>query len=97
VTVPEFQKKLMDEKDAWVLDVRTAEELEERPLPSAAHIPLGQLPVRMSSVPRGKPVYLLCSSGQRTTTAASLLQKAGWRNVSVVLGGADAWYSKTGS
>jgi len=47
----------------------------------------------MAEVPRDRPVYIFCGSGVRSTVAASLLERAGYGNVTVVLGGINAWSS----
>jgi hydroxyacylglutathione hydrolase len=80
-------------QDAWLLDVRSEEEVTEARISGAHHIHLTQLPGRMDEVPRSVPVYIFCGSGVRSMIAASLLQIAGWQNHSVVLGGLTGWTS----
>jgi len=57
------------------------------------HIHVTELPERMNEVLRDRAVYVFCGSGLRSMTAASLLKRAGWRDVSVVLGGIAGWRS----
>lgn len=73
------------------LDVRSQRELDEVRLPQAQHIHVTQLPGRLEEVPGGRPVYVFCESGLRSTTAASLLAAKGWADVQVILGGMDGW------
>jgi hydroxyacylglutathione hydrolase len=78
-----------------VLDVRQDSEFHSGHVPGAEHIELGQLPVRAEDVDAG-PVVVMCGHGERAMTAASLLQRAGHRDVRVLDGGAEEWASATG-
>jgi hydroxyacylglutathione hydrolase len=49
------------------------------------------LPDKAASLPKDKPIAAICSVGNRTSIAVSLLEKAGIKNVSNVLGGMTAW------
>ncbi|PXY25936.1 MBL fold metallo-hydrolase [Prauserella endophytica] len=65
-----------------VLDVRRQQEWDEGHLEGAVHIPLHELLERMDDVPDGE-VWVHCKSGYRAAIAASLLDAAGRRVVSV--------------
>jgi len=84
-------KNLLDTGRAYLLDVRTAEELEEAALPGALHIPLHELPSRHVELPRDKPIAALCHHGVRSETAARFLDKAGFVDTMSVAGGIDAY------
>ncbi|WP_328850152.1 MBL fold metallo-hydrolase [Micromonospora globbae] len=59
-----------------VLDVRMANEWNAGHIDGAVHVPLHDLPARLSDVPAGT-VWVHCGSGYRATAAASLLANAG--------------------
>jgi hydroxyacylglutathione hydrolase len=40
---------------------------------------------------------VMCGHGERATTGASLLERAGHRDVSVLVGGPDEWASVRGA
>ena len=81
--------------DHFVLDVRSLGEIErEGRIPGALHIHITQLPENMDKVPKDRRIDIFCGSGLRSTTAASLLQKNGWNDINVVLGGTAGWKSK---
>lgn len=80
---------------ARVLDVRQTSEYAAGHLPGARHVELGALSERASEL-SGTPVVTMCSRGQRATTAASLLERAGNGEVAVLTGGAAAWAEATG-
>ena len=76
---------------AAVLDVREPGEFESGHLPEAVHIPLGELASRLGELPRGRPIVTYCGSGARSTTAASLLERAGIGPALNLEGGFGAW------
>lgn len=59
-----------------ILDVRLDSEWRAGHIEGAVHVPLFELPRRLADVPEG-PVWVHCSSGYRSTAAASLLANAG--------------------
>ncbi len=86
---------LLDRGDSsWILDVRSADEIEHvGRVTGAHHIHLTELVGRMNEVPRDRTVFIFCGSGLRSMVAASLLQREGWQNTVVVLGGLAGWRS----
>jgi hydroxyacylglutathione hydrolase len=93
VTVQRLCHLLDGQGDVWILDVRSASEVQTSSIPGAQNIDLRQLPGRVVEVPRDRPVYVFCGSSSRATVAASLLKREGWENLTVVLGGLDGWSS----
>jgi len=73
-----------------VLDVRQDLEFASGHVPGAVHVELGSLAGDGDAVPRG-PLSTMCAHGERAATAASLLERAGRHDVSVVIGGPDDW------
>jgi rhodanese-related sulfurtransferase len=75
---------------ALVLDVRESFEYVAGHVPRAQLVPMAQVHARMSEIPRGERVYVICASGNRSYTAASWLRNAGIDAVSVA-GGTGGW------
>lgn len=95
-TVQDICRRLDRGGDVFVLDVRGEDELEkEGRVPNALHIHITQLPGNLERVPRDRPVHIFCGSGLRSTIAASILQRAGWKDIVVILGGVMGWISKS--
>jgi hydroxyacylglutathione hydrolase len=86
-----------DARDAGgraVLDVRQDSEYAAGHVARAAHIELGDLPGQAQTAP-GRPV-VMCGHGERAMTAASLLERAGHRDVAVLAGGPEDWAAASG-
>ena len=93
-TVQEFCSLIDQRGLPWLLDVRSLSELNHTGrLRGAYHIHLTELQERMDEVPKDKPVYIFCASGLRSMVAASFLKRAGWQDLTVVLGGLAGWKS----
>jgi hydroxyacylglutathione hydrolase len=78
-----------------VLDIREPVEYAEGHLPHARNLPLGDLPSRPMDVPE-QPTVVMCGHGERAMGAASLLARAGHREVAVLDGGPKDWAEATG-
>jgi len=85
--------------DMLVLDVRTLEEFrsESGHVPGALNLPLGGLRQRIDSIKgdlagyADTPVYVMCRTVNRASSAAKMLKGAGLTKVMVVDGGITKW------
>ena len=75
---------------SYVLDVREDDEWAEGHVPTAHHIPLGQLESRIDEVEDGARVFVICRSGARSLRGADILFNNGIDAVSVA-GGTLGW------
>jgi hydroxyacylglutathione hydrolase len=78
-----------------VLDVRQDAEFTAGHLPGAVHVELGSLAQTAAALPDA-PTVVMCGHGERAAGAASLLERAGHRDVAVLEGGPDDWSDATG-
>jgi len=69
-----------------VLDIRRDSEYDAGHLPGAEHRELGELQRHTGDLPAG-PLVVMCGHGERAMSAASLLVRAGARDVRVLDGG----------
>jgi len=97
VRLPLVEAEQLGDPPGVVVDVRQASEVADGHLPGAVAVELGalagdRLPAKL---PQG-PVTVMCAHGERAMTAASLLERAGRRDLQVVVGGADDWQQATG-
>jgi hydroxyacylglutathione hydrolase len=85
---------LLDRRQAHasqVLDVRREPEWHAGHIEGATWWPLDNFKVSPPEIDRDLPIAVHCKSGYRSMIACSLLQRAGFRNVTNVIGGFDAW------
>jgi hydroxyacylglutathione hydrolase len=95
--LPLIEAEQVNNQPGVVLDVRQASEVVGGHLPGAVAVELGalaggRLPAQL---PDG-PVTVMCGHGERATTAASLLARAGRKDLRVALGGPDDWRRASG-
>jgi rhodanese-related sulfurtransferase len=91
ITVDEAYAKY--EAGTYLLDVRTPEEWDEYHIPGTTLIPLDELPQRVSEVPQGEEVVVVCRSGNRSQEGRDILKDAGFTQVTSMDGGLKAWSS----
>ena len=91
MSVIELKSKL-DKGEVTLLDVREPNEWKEDGVVEAAkRVFWANLPEQVSSVPVDKPIAVTCSVGNRSSIAVSILESAGVKGVTNVLGGMTAW------
>jgi rhodanese-related sulfurtransferase len=85
--------QIINGRNPVLLDVREPGEYEGGRVPSAVHIPLGQLATRAEELAKlaARPVIVYCSRGGRTRSAQALLAKHGFKEIYHLLGGFAAW------
>jgi hydroxyacylglutathione hydrolase len=90
ISVQDLHHRLKAEQSA-VLDVRREPEWQAGHIEEATWWPLDNFKVAAPEIDRDAPVAVHCKSGYRSMIACSLLQRAGFRNVTNIVGGFDAW------
>ena len=85
--------RLINDQDAWVVDIRDGGEYKEGHIPQARHIPFAALRERLSELSKvgDKPLIVYCRSGAVSQSACALLKKNGVANVYSLNGGLPAW------
>ena len=81
-------------RKAQLIDVREPNEFDGGHILGARNIPSTQLKMRMKELRKDKPVYLYCQSGMRSTRAAQMLYKNGYRDIYQLDGGFKKWTGK---
>ncbi|MGL4305797.1 MAG: rhodanese-like domain-containing protein [Mycobacteriaceae bacterium] len=68
---------------AVILDVREYQEWDGGHIAQALHIPMGEIPVRMSEIDPTLDVYVMCHSGARSLRVADYLNHNGYKCINV--------------
>jgi rhodanese-related sulfurtransferase len=74
-----------------VVDVRRPREYAAGHVPGATPLPLDRLDAGIARLDPARPLALVCGSGYRSSTAASLLRRQGFGALHNIVGGTTAW------
>jgi rhodanese-related sulfurtransferase len=92
-------KRLVAEEKAIIIDVRGTDAYKLTHIKGALDVPLSKLKAGdFTGLPKDKAIiaYCTCGAEQTSSQAAELLEKAGFKNTSALLGGLHAWESAGG-
>lgn len=81
ITIEELLQ--LDQDTITVLDVRPADAYTRGSVPGAISIPLAEVEERMEELPKEKPVYVLCHTGEWSVDAVYELEAAGYDAVNI--------------
>jgi sulfur-carrier protein adenylyltransferase/sulfurtransferase len=92
ITPEELSGKLGGGQEPFLLDVREPFELIAfGAIPGVINIPVGQVMNRMSELPSGRDIVVVCQSGSRSLEVANLLSRSGFGSVFNLQGGTSRW------
>lgn len=83
--------RLINSKNAQVVDVRAANDFAAGSLPNAKNIPGANLKERAGELKKERPVIVVCNTGTTAGPAAAQLRAAGFSDVFVLAGGITGW------
>ena len=103
VSPQEAQRRMQEESNTLMVDVRDAQDLAGTGIiPGAVNVSLGTLPLRADQeLPenfrnpelqdRDRPIITTCGGGGQASLAAKVLKDMGFKNVSIMEGGTNGW------
>jgi rhodanese-related sulfurtransferase len=92
IDVPALHDRLERDSSVQVLDVRDRGEWDSGHIPGSVHCPYNDVRGVPDGIDGERPVAVICSSGQRSAVAGSLLRRAGVVDVvHVADGGVGTW------
>lgn len=68
-------KKVVNNKESILVDVRSPEEYEEESAKNAINIPVDELEQRIGELTHAKNIVVFCKSGKRAKEAKNILKK----------------------
>lgn len=86
---PAKAKEMMDQ-GTLLIDVRELSEWNHGHAPGVLHIPLASLEDNLHRIPKDEEILVCCRSGNRSSSAVSLLKKMGIQAINLD-GGMMAW------
>ena len=91
LVLADARKLIADRKDLLLIDVRSPQEFSQGCIAGSQNIPFIDIMEGRHSLPKDKPVLLICSIGGRSFAAVQLLQEKGYTEVFNLDGGIKAW------
>ena len=91
ITVRELADKLKSSTPPLVIDVREPFEYEIAHIAGAQLKPLGEIMAWASEFDKEAEIVLQCHTGSRSMYAAQFLQRLGFKHVTNLKGGIEAW------
>jgi rhodanese-related sulfurtransferase len=89
---PAELKRRLDRGDVLtVLDVREPEEIRIAAFPGALHIPMNDIPARLTELDPDVELVVVCHHGMRSAQVAQYLAGRGFARVSNLNGGIEGW------
>ncbi len=91
VSPAEYVATLASAPGTVLVDVREAWELDIARIPGALHIPMAEVPGRLSELEGHVNLVILCKAGGRSLSVARFLEAQGYPSVANLTGGILAW------
>ncbi len=85
--------QLVNQQGAVWVDVRAAEQFQAGHIAQARSVPAEELEKKAASLPKNKPLILVCEQGRNAPRIAQRLKALGLTDVKTLEGGMRAWYA----
>lgn len=73
------------------VDIRAAEQFKAGNIPQSRNLPAADIEAQHGTLPKDKPLILVCAQGRDSQRVAASLRKHGFDQVSCLSGGLDSW------
>ena len=83
--------ELANQKQAVFLDVRTVEEFRTGTIPQARNVPAAEIEKKLPSLPKNRPLIVVCNHGRDSAKVAAKLRANGFPEVVSLEGGLNNW------
>ncbi len=91
ISAPELKARRDRGETPLVIDVREQWELQLASIPDVVHVPMSQIPARLSEFAQDAETIVMCHAGGRSMRVAHYLADQGFTNVANLSGGISAW------
>jgi rhodanese-related sulfurtransferase len=99
VSSDELKRMQQAGEDFALIDVREREDSGQGMIPGATAMPRGILELHIDQITtdKDKKIVCYCGGGSRSSLAAYMLQRMGFKNVMSLAGGYRGWKEKSGT
>lgn len=91
ISARELSRRLRDDEDILLLDVREPEEHDIAVIENSLLMPMRLVPQRINELDPDQHTVVICHHGMRSAQVVDFLQNAGFKKVQNLSGGIDAW------
>lgn len=91
LSVEELNDMILQGQKFTLVDSRKKEDFDELHITGAINVPMGDFDEMFESIPKGKPVAIICYLGLFSRVGAQTLVKNGYEHVFSVSGGMSSW------
>jgi len=85
--------QMVNQRQAVWIDVRPAEQFQAGHIAQARSLPAADVEQKAGSLPKNKPLILVCEQGRDAPRIAARLKAQGYADVTVMDGGMRAWFA----
>jgi len=82
---------IVNQQHGVFVDIRPSEEYSQGHIAQARNLPLDQIEARAQTLPKNKPLIVVCADGRQSGRAVAQLQAKGFEHVVALQGGLAAW------
>ncbi len=93
-TPTELVREMESRDDILLIDIRESHELAQGGIKNSMHIPMGQIPEQMGTLPKDKDLVVFCHLGFRSKQVRRYLQKSGFHRAAHLKGGINRWHKE---
>ena len=91
ISVQSLNKKINNNENFQLIDVRENQELKISKISNATHIPMATIPDNINKIDFSNPVVIMCKSGGRSAQVCQYLIDQGYSNIYNLKGGIINW------
>ena len=94
ITVSELHELIRNNANIRLIDVREPDEHAQAAIAGSELVPLATIPAQANAWSHDDTIYVHCKAGGRSARAAQYLIEQGFKHVTNVAGGMDAWLAE---
>lgn len=83
--------RLVNQQQGIFVDIRSADQFKKGFIAQSRNLPSADLESKSGSLPKDKPIIVVCDSGQSATSAVRTLRKLGFEQAVSLQGGLRSW------
>ena len=83
--------QLVNHKQGIFLDVRSPDAFKTASIPQARNLPAADVTSKLGTLPKNKPIIVVCDQGRDSARIAGSLRKQGYEETVSLAGGLQAW------